>query len=301
MRLFTGSACALVTPFTKDGALDGEALRALCDWQVQSGTDALVICGTTGEASTLTEQEQREALRIALETVDGRVPVLAGVGGNDTARVCRACRTVAREGADGALAVTPYYNKTTQEGLVAHYTAVAEASDVPVVLYNVPSRTGLNLLPQTAQRLSQHKNIAGLKEASGDIRQVMETLRLCGEGFAVYSGCDEITLPVLACGGAGVISVAANVVPVQMRRLCAAYFAGEPARALAAQMALLPLIDALFARVNPIPVKAALALLGRCENVLRLPLVPMARDETAELQKQIKKALGEGATDSPIL
>ena len=219
MRLFTGCACALVTPFTREGTLDEAALARLTQWHIAQKTDALVVCGTTGEASTMAEYEQTAALRAVVETAQGRVPVLAGVGGNDTKKVIAACRRAAREGAAGALAVTPYYNKTTQEGLIAHYTAVADASPIPVVCYNVPGRTGLNLLPATMAALSRHENIAGLKEAAGDMAQAMEMLRLCGPDFAVYSGCDELTLPLLACGGAGVISTAANVVPARMHAL----------------------------------------------------------------------------------
>ncbi len=283
MRLFTGSACALITPFTREGTLDTVALDALVRWQIARGTDALVVCGTTGEASTMTEAEQEEAVRTAVEAADGRVPVIAGVGGNDTAKVRAACKRVASLGADGALAVTPYYNKTTQQGLIAHYQSVADASPVPVIAYNVPGRTGLNLSPQTAVRLAEHENFAGLKEASGDMRQTMEVIRLCPESFPIYSGCDELTLPVLCCGGAGVISVAANVVPAAMHALCASFLQGDLQDARKKQEALAPLINALFARVNPIPVKAAAALLGICQNVVRLPLVPM--EEPAALEE----------------
>ena len=272
MRIFTGCACALVTPFDAEGRLDAAALARLVRWHIGRGTDALVVCGTTGEASTMTEREQAEAAANAVEAADGRVPVIAGVGGNDTRRVIAACKAARAAGADGALAVTPYYNKTTQEGLIAHYTAVAEASEIPLILYNVPGRTCLNLRPETAAALARHENIAGMKEASGDMAQTMEAIRLCGAEFAVYSGCDELTLPVLACGGAGVISTAANVVPEKMRALCAL-------------QALAPLISALFARVNPIPVKAAAAILGLCENNVRLPLVAMRPEETGGLRE----------------
>ena len=237
----------------------------------------------------MAEYEQTAALRAVVEAAQGRVPVLAGVGGNDTIKVIAACRRAAREGAAGALAVTPYYNKTTQEGLIAHYTAVADASPIPVVCYNVPGRTGLNLLPATMAVLSRHENIAGLKEAAGDMAQAMEMLRLCGPDFAVYSGCDELTLPLLACGGAGVISTAANVVPARMHALCAKFFAGDLAGARQEQFALSELIAALFARVNPIPVKAAASLLGLCENIVRLPLIPMREDETGALRAELER------------
>ena len=287
MRLFTGCACALVTPFTREGTLDEAALARLTQWHIAQKTDALVVCGTTGEASTMAEYEQTAAMRAVVEAVQGRVPVLAGVGGNDTKQVIAACRRAAREGAAGALAVTPYYNKTTQEGLITHYTAVADASPIPVVCYNVPGRTGLNLLPATMAALSRHENIAGLKEAAGDMAQAMEMLRLCGPDFAVYSGCDELALPLLACGGAGVISTAANVVPARMHALCAKFFADDLAGARQEQFALSELIAALFARVNPIPVKAAASLLGLCENIVRLPLIPMREDETGALRAEL--------------
>ena len=287
MRLFTGCACALVTPFTREGTLDEAALARLTQWHIAQKTDALVVCGTTGEASTMAEYEQTAALRAVVEAAQGRVPVLAGVGGNDTKQVIAACRRAAREGAAGALAVTPYYNKTTQEGLIAHYTAVADASPIHVVCYNVPGRTGLNLLPATMAALSRHENIAGLKEAADDMAQAMEMLRLCGPDFAVYSGCDELTLPLLACGGAGVISTAANVVPARMHALCAKFFADDLAGARQEQFALSELIAALFARVNPIPVKAAASLLGLCENIVRLPLIPMREDETGALRVEL--------------
>lgn len=289
MRLFTGCACALVTPFTREGALDEAALARLTQWHIAQKTDALVVCGTTGEASTMAEYEQTAALRAVVEAARGRAPVLAGVGGNDTKQVIAACRRAAREGAAGALAVTPYYNKTTQEGLIAHYTAVADASPIPIICYNVPSRTGLNLLPATMAALTRHENIAGLKEAAGDMAQAMEMIRLCGPDFAVYSGCDELTLPLLACGGAGVISTAANVVPARMRALCAKFFAGDLNGARQEQFALAGLIAALFARVNPIPVKAAASLLGLCENIVRLPLIPMREDETGALRTELER------------
>ena len=289
MRLFTGCACALVTPFTREGTLDEAALARLTQWHIAQKTDALVVCGTTGEASTMAEYEQTAALRAVVEAARGRAPVLAGVGGNDTKQVIAACRRAAREGAAGALAVTPYYNKTTQEGLIAHYTAVADASPLPIICYNVPSRTGLNLLPATMAALTRHENIAGLKEAAGDMAQAMEMIRLCGPDFAVYSGCDELTLPLLACGGAGVISTAANVVPARMHTLCAKFFAGDLAGARQEQFALSELIAALFARVNPIPVKAAASLLGLCENIVRLPLIPMREDETGALRTELER------------
>ena len=288
--LYKGSGCAMVTPFTKENTVDCAALRKQAAFQVENGTDALIVCGTTGEASTMDAREQAEAVGMVVEAADGRVPVIAGVGGNDTARAIRTCRQARSLGADAVLAVTPYYNKTTQAGLVAHFTALAEASELPVLLYNVPSRTGLNLLPATAEELAAHENIVGLKEACGDIAQAAETIRRCGPRLPVYSGSDELTLPMLSVGGAGVVSVAANLVPRRMHRLCALYFDGDTEQARREQLALLPLISALFCEVNPIPVKTAMAWLGWCEGRLRLPLVPMRPENKARLISCLQEA-----------
>lgn len=282
--LYKGSGCAMVTPFTKENTVDHAALRNEAAFQMEQGTDALIVCGTTGEASTMTQKEQAEAVQMVVEAANGRVPVIAGVGGNDTARVIASCRSAKEIGADAALAVTPYYNKTTQSGLVAHFTAVADASEIPIILYNVPGRTGLNLKPETAEKLAAHYNIIGLKEASGDIGQVAEIARICEDRLPVYSGNDENTLPILALGGAGVISVVANVAPKWTHQLCARFFEGDFQEALALQRRLLPLIWLLFCETSPSPVKTAMLMIGHDAGHVRLPLVPMQPDNEAKLR-----------------
>lgn len=278
----------MVTPFTRENTVDCAALQQLAAYHLDNNTAALIVCGTTGEAATMTPQEQTQAIQTVVEAVRGRIPVIAGVGGNDTAKVITACKAAGSVGADAVLAVTPYYNKTTQQGLVAHFRAVADASPLPVILYNVPSRTNVNLIPETVLNLSAHENIIGNKEASGNIAQVSEIIRLCGDQLPVYSGNDEMTLPVLALGGVGVISVAANIVPKAMHNLCTAFFDGDLDRARELQFALLPLIDALFLEVNPIPVKEAMALMGFAVGEVRLPLVGMQPDTKAKLIRAMK-------------
>ena len=282
--LYKGSGCAMVTPFTKENTLDNAALREQAAFQLESGTDALIVCGTTGEASTMTEREKAEAVRMVAEVANGRVPVIAGVGGNDTARVIEACRHARETGADAVLAVTPYYNKTTQAGLAAHFTTVAEASPLPVILYNVPSRTALHMKAETTAELAGHENIAGIKEASGDIAHVAELVRLCGNQLPVYSGSDEHTLPILALGGAGVVSVVANVAPKLMKQLCSRFFEGDLRAAREIQLQLLPLIRALFAETSPSPIKTAMAMQGRRVGAVRLPLVGMQEENERALR-----------------
>lgn len=282
--LYKGCGCAMVTPFTKENTVDNAALRKQAAFQLEHGTDALIVCGTTGEASTMTPKEQAEAIRMVVEAADGCVPVIAGIGGNDTQKTLDACRTAAEIGVDAVLAVTPYYNKTTQAGLVTHFTAVAETSRVPVILYNVPSRTGLNMLPETVAKLSKHENITGLKEACGDIKQIAETAYLCGDSIAIYSGNDENTLPILALGGMGVISVAANVAPKEMHDLCFRFFEGDIKEARRIQLSLLPLIDALFCETSPSPVKTAMDMMGFDVGAVRLPLVPMLPENEERLE-----------------
>ena len=290
-RLFQGSAAALPTPMRGDG-IDFEAFERLIDRQIDAGAAALVICGTTGEPASLSAREREWLIECALRRAAGRVPVIVGAGSNDTRAAMALVREACAAGADGALCVTPYYNKTTQSGLIAHFTALADAADLPLILYNVPSRTGINLLPETAARLARHPNICGVKEASGDIAQVAALARLCGDSLAIYAGNDDMTLPVLALGGQGVISVAANVCPARVAELCARFFEGDVAAARAIQLRLLPLIEALFREVNPIPVKAALSLMGLCREETRLPLVP-ASPETREALRGLLGELGE--------
>ena len=279
--VFRGAATALITPLTPSG-VDYEALGRLVDWQIEQGIDALVIAGTTGEGSTLTYDEHQEVIRYAVERAAGRVPIIAGSGSNDTNRAVTLSRFSCDAGADALLVVTPYYNKATQKGLIAMYTAIADAVDRPIILYNVPSRTGVNIEPATYLALADHPNIVGIKEANGNISKIVETAMLVGDKLDIYSGNDDQVVPLLSMGGKGVISVLSNVMPAQTAQMCRRFFEGDVAGAAREQTRLLPLINALFSEVNPIPVKAAMAAMGWCENYLRLPLTPM---EDAHWQK----------------
>ncbi len=272
--VFTGAATAIVTPLTPDG-VDYDSFGRLIDWQIAEGIDAIVAVGTTGEGSTLTDEEHRECIRYCVERVAGRVPVIAGTGSNDTAYAIDLTKYAASVGADAMLLVTPYYNKATQKGLYRSFIATAEASDKPCILYNVPSRTGCNLLPSTAAALAEHPNIVGIKEASGNFSQIAELAALVGDKMDIYSGNDDQIVPILSLGGKGVISVLSNPMPAATHAICEKFFAGDIAGARALQLELLPLINALFSEVNPIPVKAAMAEMGFCEDHLRLPLTPM--------------------------
>ena len=285
--IFTGAATALVTPMTENG-VDFPAFEKLINWQIQEGIDALVICGTTGEASTLTDQEHREVLKFAVEVVNGRVPMIAGTGSNDTAYAIDMTKYACEIGYDAVLVVTPYYNKTTQKGLVAMFSAIADASTKPVILYNVPSRTGVNIEPATYAALADHPNIAAIKEAGGNISKVVETVALVGDKLDIYSGNDDQIVPILACGGKGVISVLSNVVPKETSLMCKTFFDGDVKGAMEMQVKYLPLTNALFCEVNPIPAKAAMATLGFCENYPRLPLVPMEDAHEAMLRQRMR-------------
>lgn len=276
-NIFTGAATALITPF-KNGAIDYDAFERILEQQINGGISALVVAGTTGESSTLTDSEHREIISFAIKKVAGRVPVIAGTGSNDTDYAIDLSKFAADEGADAVLLVTPYYNKATQNGLYEHFKAIAQSCKIPCILYNVPSRTGCNILPATAYRLSQIDNIAAIKEASGDISQIAELAHLCADTLDIYSGNDNQILPILSLGGKGVISVLSNIMPAQTNEICRKFFAGDLKGSLALQLEYLPLMSALFSEVNPIPVKAAMAKMGMCENTLRLPLTPM--DET---------------------
>ena len=247
----------------------------LIDWQIESGINALVICGTSGEGPTLTDAEHRECIRFAVERAAGRVPIIAGTGSNDTAYAISLTKYACEVGADAMLVVTPYYNKATQSGLVASFNAIADASTKPLIVYNVPSRTGCGIKPETYARMAEHKNIAAIKEANGDISSVVATRALVGDRLDIYSGNDDQIVPILSMGGMGCISVLSNVLPRQTVEICDRFFAGDVAGAAALQCKYLPLINALFCEVNPIPVKAAMAAMGFCENSLRLPLTPM--------------------------
>ncbi|MBQ5613080.1 MAG: 4-hydroxy-tetrahydrodipicolinate synthase [Clostridia bacterium] len=272
--VFTGAATAIITPF-RNGQIDYEAFARLINWQVEQGIDAIVVCGTTGEASTLTDEEHREAIRFAVETVNGRVPVIAGTGSNDTAYAIELTQYACEVGADAILLVTPYYNKATQKGLIASFTAVADVSTKPIILYNVPSRTGCNILPATAAALAEHPNIVAIKEASGNISQIAELASLVRGKMDIYSGNDDQIVPILSLGGKGVISVLSNLMPAETSQICHKFLSGDVKGSADLQLELLPLVNALFCEVNPIPVKAAMAAMGYGENSLRLPLTPM--------------------------
>ena len=273
--IFTGMATAMVTPMHADGSVDFEALGRFIDFQLASGINALVAVGTSGESATLEPSEQKEVIRFTVERVAGRVPVIAGTGTNNTAHVLENTKNACQVGASAVLVVTPYYNKATQSGLIAHFTAIADASDVPVILYNVPGRTGCNLLPKTVAVLAEHPNIAAIKEATGNMAQMVEIMHLCGDKIDVYSGEDALTVPMMAMGAKGTISVLSNVVPREAVAMTDAALAGNFQEAARLQCKLLKLTNALFSQVNPIPVKAAVSAMGFGEEHLRLPLTPM--------------------------
>lgn len=285
--IFRGVATALITP-TDENGIDFAAFKKLINWQIDEGINALVICGTTGEGSTLSDQEHRDALQCAVETAAGRVPIIAGTGSNDTSYAIELTKFACSIGCDGMLCVTPYYNKATQKGLVAMYSAIGDASTKPVILYNVPSRTGVNIEPATYVELAKHPRIAGIKEANGNISKIVETAALVGDQLAIYSGNDDEIVPIMACGGIGVISVLSNVAPRQTVEICDKFFAGDVAGAMALQAKYLPLIRALFSEVNPIPVKAAMAAMGFCKDYLRLPLTPMEEGHKAVLLQAMR-------------
>ena len=288
--VFTGSSAAIVTPFAADGP-DLHELRRLLEFQISSGTAAITVCGTTGEASAMTRSERLRVVEAAVRFTDGRVPVIAGVGSNDTSRAVGFALDAKSAGADALLAVTPYYNKTTQDGLVAYYETLADAAAMPVIAYNVPSRTGMTIRPETYERISRHPYLAGTKEASGSVRLVGEILHRCRPGFTVWSGSDSDTVAFLAMGAKGVISVAANVVPRLMAEMTALARAGDFRAASEIQRRLLPLDEALFSEVNPIPVKEAVRLLGYGSGLPRPPLVPCPPDITRRLREELE-ALG---------
>ncbi len=287
--VFTGAATAIITPLTEKG-IDYDRFGRLIDWQIDAGINAIVAVGTTGEGSTLTDEEHREAIRFCVERVAGRVPVIAGTGSNDVAYAIDLTRFACEAGADAMLLVTPYYNKATQKGLITSFTAIADASTKPCILYNVPSRTGCNLLPETLSVLADHENIVAVKEASGNISQIAKAAALCRDRIDFYSGNDDQIVPVLSLGGKGVISVLSNIMPAETVEICNRYFRGDTAGAADLQLELLPLIDALFCEVNPIPVKAACAAMGFCENYLRLPLTPMEKANEKKLLDLMRKA-----------
>ena len=286
--VFEGAATAIVTPLNKNG-VDYEQFGRLIDWQIEEGIDAIVAVGTTGEGSTLSDAEHKEAIKFCVERVAGRVPVIAGTGSNDTAYAIELTKYACEVGADAMLLVTPYYNKATQKGLYESFVAVADISTKPCILYNVPSRTGCNLLPATAAKLAEHPNIVAIKEASGNLSQVAELAHLCGDKIDIYSGNDDQIVPIMSLGGKGVISVLSNLMPKATSKMCKDYLAGKVSEARDAQLRLIPLINALFCEVNPIPVKAAMAAMGYCDNYLRLPLTTMEEDNERKLLSLMKK------------
>ena len=286
--VFTGMATAIVTPMTRDG-IDYEALGAFLEFQIENGINAIVVMGTTGENATIEYEDQKEVIRFTVERVAKRVPVIAGVGTNNTAHVLENVKNACEVGADAVLVVTPYYNKATQNGLYTHFKTIADASTVPVILYNVPGRTGCNLLPKTVARLAEHENIVAIKEATGNMAQMVEIMHLCGDKIDVYSGEDALTVPMMAMGAAGTISVLSNVAPREAVAMADACKAGDFKTAAKMQADLLPLINALFSEVNPIPAKAAVSAMGFGEENLRLPLTPMEDATRAVLFAEMRK------------
>lgn len=280
-RVFTGAATALITPFTNDG-INYPQFEKLINWQIESGIDALVICGTSGESSTMTDDEHRDAIRFAVKTAAGRVPIIAGTGSNDLSYALDLVDCACSAGADAVLSVTPYYNKATQNGLIKMYNAIADRSTVPVILYNVPSRTGVNIEPATYEALAEHENIVGIKEANGNMSKIVETMARVHGRLDLYSGNDDQIVPLMALGGVGCISVLSNLLPGETSKLCHSFLDGDIETARNMQYKYHDLIDALFCEVNPIPVKAAMSAMGFCDNILRLPLTEM---ESAHAEK----------------
>ncbi|MDO5688627.1 MAG: 4-hydroxy-tetrahydrodipicolinate synthase [Tissierellia bacterium] len=289
--LFKGSGVAIVTPFDENNQVDYAAYKELLEFQIENGTDAIIAIGTTGEASTMTEEERLETVRFAVETVAGRIPVIAGTGTNNTAASVAFSQKVEKLGVDGLLVVTPYYNKTSKRGLYEHFKAIANAVKTPIILYTVPGRTGVHIPVDTLVELAKIENIVGLKDATGNLSYTVEVSRRVPEGFAIYSGNDDVVIPLMSVGGVGVISVLANCAPKQSHDMCAAFLAGDVQRAMELQLQLKPLIDALFVETNPIPVKAAVNMLGYRAGTVRLPLYE-AEDGTKEKLRAELSALG---------
>jgi 4-hydroxy-tetrahydrodipicolinate synthase len=286
--MFGGSMTAIITPFA-DGKIDQQALERLVDFQLANGTTAIVPCGSTGESATLTPQEHVEVVKLVIRGVKGRAPVIAGTGSNSTAEAIHLTREAKAAGADAALLISPYYNKPTQEGIYQHYKAIAEATRFPLIVYNIPGRTGSKIEATTVARLAELKEIVGLKEATGSLDEVQEVIRLAGSNLEIYSGDDALTLPIMAVGGAGVISVISNVMPRQSADLAEACRRGDFVKARELNYTMMPLMRALFLETNPIPVKAALAMMGYCRDELRLPLLPMSDGPRARLREVMQK------------
>lgn len=289
MAIFTGSGVAIVTPFLDNGEVDYESFRSLIEYHVANGTDSIIVCGTTGESSTLTHEEHIECIRFCAEVVNKRIPVVAGTGSNCTETAIYLSQEAEKAGVDGLLIVTPYYNKATQKGLINHYTAIANSVSLPIIMYNVPSRTGVNISPETAAYLAKNvENIVGIKEATGNLSQAAKLMSLCGDDIDLYSGNDDQIVPIMSLGGKGVISVIANIAPKQTHDLCQAYLDGDVKKACAMQLKSIALCDALFCEVNPIPVKKAVELMGFCKGNLRMPLSEIEPANAEKLEKAMR-------------
>lgn len=286
MSIFTGSGVAIVTPFTKEG-INYTSFEKLIEYQIKEGTDAIVVCGTTGEPSTMSVEEKLSVMQFTVEKVQGRIPVIAGTGGNNTKTVIELSQKAESLGVDALLMVTPYYNKTTQKGLVEHFNAIADAVHLPIIIYNVPARTGLNMTPATLRELAQHRNIQAMKEASGNITQIVEMARICNGFIDMYSGNDDHVVPVLSVGGKGVISVVANIAPKDMHNLVEAFLSGHIDESVKLQFKINALVEVLFTEVNPIPIKTALNLIGFDVGELRLPLTSMSEPNLTLLKKRL--------------
>ena len=286
--LFKGCGTAIATPFTEDG-VNFEEFRKLLEFQISEGADAIIVCGTTGESSTMTEEERKQTIKFAIDTVNKRIPVIAGTGGNNTKSAIEMSKYAESVGADGLLIVTPYYNKTTQAGLIAHYTAIAKEVSLPIILYSVPSRTGVNIAPETCLELSKIENIVAIKEASGNISQIAKIASLCQDNLHIYSGNDDQIVPILSLGGLGVISVLSNIQPKFTHNMVMTFLNGNTEEAKNAQLKCLPLVEALFCEVNPIPVKEALNILGYNYGIPRLPLIKISNSGKEKLEKAMKE------------
>lgn len=287
--IFQGAGIAILTPMFPDGSINWEEFGRLIDWQIDNSTDALIVCGTTGESPTLSVEEKVQLFRYAVERVNGRVPVIAGTGSNDTQKAIELSKEAKNAGADALLLVTPYYNKTSQRGLVAHYNAIADAVDLPQIVYHIPSRTGVTIAPKTFQELSKHPNIVAVKEASGNFAAIAQTRSLCGDELAFYSGEDGMIVPLLSLGGKGVISVLSHVAPKAVHDICALYFAGKVQESAAIQLDCMDLVQALFMDVNPIPVKEAVNMMGFAAGPCRMPLYPMAQADREVLAQVMRR------------
>ena len=289
MTLFRGSGVAIVTPFTAENEVNYAKLAELIEWHIQEGTDAIIVCGTTGEAPTLTDDEHKLVIEQAVKTARKRIPIIAGTGSNDTAYAVQMSIHAEKAGADGLLCITPYYNRPTPKGLIANFRAIADAVNIPMIMYNVPSRTGCNLLPDTIAKLAEHKNIRGVKEASGNIAQVAEVARLVPDDFFIYSGNDDMIVPLMALDGDGVISTVANIVPKDTHQMVQYFIEGNVKKACELQLRMKPLIDAVFCETNPIPIKTAMNLMGKNVGGLRLPMVDLEEKNLELLKRRLRE------------